>query len=84
MRTTLILNDALFLEAKRRAAERNASISAVVNEALLAAFREPSSPAPGMTFQMPTFAPERADRVHTSPKDMAELMVAEDLSHYRS
>ncbi|MFM7180185.1 MAG: hypothetical protein ACKO2G_01775 [Verrucomicrobiales bacterium] len=83
MRTTLIVNDALFLEAKKRAAERNTSISAVVNDALLTAFREPLLPASDAPFQMPTFAPERANRVDTSPQEMAELMVAEELHEYR-
>lgn len=37
MRTTLILDDALLREAKKRAAERGTTVSQVVNEALRAA-----------------------------------------------
>jgi len=47
MRTTLVLDDALLREAKRRAAARGTTLSQVVNEALRAAFRtEPRRPIP--------------------------------------
>ena len=83
MRTTLILNDALALEAKRRAAERNTSVSAIVNDALLKAFRAPSGPERQEVFRMPTFAPDHAAKRHLSPEEMDTLMVAEDLAQYR-
>jgi len=83
MRTTLILNDALLFEAKRRAAERNASVSAIVNDALLIAFREPSGPHLDQVFKMPTFAPDRATKLHLSPEEMDTLMAAEEMAQYR-
>ena len=82
MRTTLILNDALISEAKRRAAERNASLSAIVNDALLAAFREPTTPHSEVAFKVPTFAPDHMTKLHLSPEEMDTLMVAEDFAQY--
>lgn len=83
MRTTLILNDALLSEAKRRAAERHTSLSAIVNGALLAAFREAPAPQLEQVFSMPTFAPDQALKIHLSPEEFDSLMVAEDLAQYR-
>lgn len=83
MRTTLILNDALLSEAKRRASERNASVSAIVNDALLMAFRQPSGPRPDQAFKIPTFAPDCGTKLDLSPEDLDTLMVAEELAQYR-
>jgi hypothetical protein len=83
MRTTLILNDALIFEAKRRAAERNASVSAIVNDALLMAFREPSGPHLDQAFKIPTFAPDHATKLDLSPEELDTLMVAEEMAQYR-
>jgi hypothetical protein len=83
MRTTLILNDALLSEAKRRAAERDASVSAIVNDALLMAFREPVATHPDRAFKMPTFAPDHATKLDLSPAELNTLMVAEELAPYR-
>lgn len=84
MRTTLILNDALASEARKRAAERNTSVSAIVNEALLKAFRTPSGPDQPQDFKMPTYAPQQATKRHLSPQEMDTLMVADDLTPYRA
>ncbi|MEY3000301.1 MAG: hypothetical protein RL648_515, partial [Verrucomicrobiota bacterium] len=40
MRTTLILNDDLVAEAKRRAADQGQSLSSVVNDALRKIFQQ--------------------------------------------
>jgi len=53
MRTTLVLEDALLRQAKRRAAERNLTVSDVVNEALRDSFGRPVAPAP--PFSMATY-----------------------------
>lgn len=84
MRTTLILNDSLFLEAKKRAAEGNTSISAIVNEALLKAFRVSPITQKREMFVMPTFAPAHSTERHISPEEMDSLMVADDLTPYRA
>ena len=84
MRTTLVLKDELMIEAKKRAAERRSNVSAIVNEALMAAFR--SSPNAGSLppFQMPTFRPAADQGAQTSPAEFDELLVAEDFEPYRS
>lgn len=49
MRTTLILQDDLLREAKKRAAERNLTVSDFVNEALRAALMPAPKQAPPYT-----------------------------------
>lgn len=82
MRTTLILNDELLDEARRRAAERRISVSALINEALRAGLR--SAPAePGtLAFSMPTFRPASGPRRDTSPEALHDLLAAEDSGPY--
>jgi hypothetical protein len=58
MRTTLVLDDGLLRQAKRRAAERDVTLSDVVNEALREALRQPTPTA--LPYSMITFG--RADR----------------------
>jgi hypothetical protein len=53
MRTTLVLDDELLRRAKYRAAERNLTVSDVVNQALRAALSEPAPTA--QPFTMPTY-----------------------------
>jgi hypothetical protein len=56
MRTTLVLQDYLVREAKKRAAERNLTVSDVVNEALRAALMDPpekAQPYVAITFGQP-------------------------------
>lgn len=83
MRTTLILNDDVLIEAKRRAAQRGSNVSAVVNEALIAAFRSTDQPAANPSFQMLCYHPEKGVPVQTSPAEMHDLLAAEDLKPYR-
>jgi hypothetical protein len=77
MRTTLILDDTLLRQAKRRAAERNLTVSDVVNEALRDSFgRRMPAPPP---FSMTTYG--RADRpVSHEPSDFAAELEDEDRS----
>ena len=84
MRTTLVLKDELLIEAKKRAAERRSNVSAIVNEALMDAFR--SSPTAGspMPFQMPTFRPASGQVAQSSPTEFDDLLVAEDFEPYQS
>jgi hypothetical protein len=68
MRTTLVLDDILLREARHRAAERDLSVSEVVNEALRDAFRHVPQTAP--PFSMITYGP--SDRLVThDPADFA-------------
>lgn len=79
MRTTLIINDELVAEAKRRAAERRQSLSAVVNEALRKALEDTGKPSP---FSMPTFGPAGAKKTDSSPSELHEILAAEERAPY--
>ena len=80
MRTTLVLDDTLFRQAKRRAAERNLTVSDVVNEALRDSFGRPVPAAP--PFSMATYG--RAGRgVRHEPSDFAAELEDEDRSRLR-
>ena len=80
MRTTLVLDDRLLRQAKRRAAERNLTVSEVVNEALRDSFGRPALAAP--PYSMTTYG--RADRrVRHEPSDFALELEDEDRSRLR-
>lgn len=75
MRTTLVLDDALLRQAKRRAAERNLTVSDVVNEALRESFGRPVPAA--APFSMTTYG--RAGRgLRHEPSDFAAELEDED------
>jgi hypothetical protein len=80
MRTTLVIDDGLLRQAKRRAAERNMTVSDVVNEALREAFRQRVAAAP--PFSMITYGGSEG-RVHHEPADFAAALEEEDLSRLR-
>lgn len=80
MRTTLVLDDALLRQAKRRAAERNLTVSDVVNEALRDSFGRPVPAAP--PFFMTTFG-KPGGRVHHEPSDFAAELENEDRDRLR-
>lgn len=85
MRTTLVIQDELLAAAKKRAADRKSNVSAIVNEALRAALKADVTDSPRAVFQMPTFSPSgAAGRTDTTPAELDELMVAEDLGDYRA
>jgi antitoxin component of RelBE/YafQ-DinJ toxin-antitoxin module len=80
MRTTLVLDDDLLRQAKRVAAERNVTVSEVVNAALRESLARPPAEAP--PFQMITYG--RSDRrVHHEPKDFAAAIDDDDRSSLR-
>lgn len=77
MRTTLVLDDALLRQARKRAAERGMTVSDIVNEALRGAFREPPpTPTP---FTMITFGKE-SRRVNHTPADFADELEQEEIA----
>lgn len=80
MRTTLVLDDVLLRQAKRRAAERNLTVSDVVNEALRDSFGRPVPTAP--PFSMTTYG-KAGRRVRHEPSDFAAELEAEDRSRLR-
>lgn len=82
MRTTLIIQDDLLAEAKKRAADRKSNVSAIVNEALRAALKADSGPARAGTFQMPTYRPAGAAARDTLPDELDSLIAAEDMGAY--
>lgn len=80
MRTTLVLDDALLRQARRRAAERDLTVSEVVNEALRDAFDRPMPTA--APFSMATYG--NADRrVRPEPEDIAAALETEDRDRLR-
>ncbi|MHB8397787.1 MAG: type II toxin-antitoxin system VapB family antitoxin [Candidatus Limnocylindrales bacterium] len=80
MRTTLVLDDALLRQARRRAAERSLTVSDVVNEALRDAFGRPLPAAP--PFSMTTYG-GAGRRVRHEPSDFAMELEDEDRSRLR-
>lgn len=80
MRTTLVLDDALLRAAKRRAAERNLTVSDVVNEALRDAFGRPVPAAP--PFSMAVYG-SASRRVHHEPSDFAATLEDDDRNRLR-
>lgn len=75
MRTTLVIDDALLRQAKRRAAERDQTVSEIVNEALRDAFDRPVPEAP--PFSMATYG-QPGPGVRHEPSDFASALEAED------
>ena len=80
MRTTLIIDDSLLRQAKRRAAERNVTVSDVVNDALRASLERPPQAAP--PFSMVTYG-RGAPGVHHEPADFHDELEAEDRARVR-
>lgn len=82
MRTTLVLNDELVAEAKRKAADRQVSLSTIVNEALRSALLELPAETGKVVFAMPTYRPGKAAATDLSPGDMHQLLAAEEAAPY--
>jgi hypothetical protein len=81
MRTTLVLDDELLRQAKRRAAERNLTVSDVVNEALRECLRRPAPVAP--PFSMITYGGRSERKAHHEPSDFAAVLEDEDRGRLR-
>lgn len=75
MRTTLVLDDALLKRARQRAAERDLTVSDVVNEALRQALSRPEAAAP--PFSMVTYG-GGGPTVHHEASDLKALLDEED------
>lgn len=80
MRTTLVLDDALLRRAKRQAAERNLTVSDVVNEALRESFARPMPIA--APFSMITYG-HAEHLVRHEPSDFAAVLEADDRDRLR-
>lgn len=80
MRTTLVLDDALLRRAKRRAAERNLTVSDIVNEALRESFARPVPMA--APFSMITYG-HAEQPVRHEPSDFAAVLEADDRDRLR-
>ena len=80
MRTTLVLDDQLLRQAKRQAAERNTTLSAVVNDALRESLRE--RPAETRPFRLITYG-DPAKKFHHEPEDLKRILEEEDLARLR-
>ena len=80
MRTTLVLDDQLIRQAKRRAAERNTTLSAVVNEALREALRD--RPRVARPFRLVTFGGSGGRSRH-EPADFKRVLEDEDVDRVR-
>jgi hypothetical protein len=78
MRSTLILDDHLFKQARQRAAEQGTTLSDVVNQALREALTKPK-PRAGAKFSMVTFGGPAGSQRH-EPADFAEAAEADDES----
>jgi hypothetical protein len=80
MRTTLVLDDGLLHRAKRRAAERNVTVSDLVNEALRESLDQ--RPANVLPFAMVTYG-RGAPKVRHEPADFESHLEDEDRERKR-
>ena len=80
MRTTLILQDDVVREVKKKAAERNLTLSEFVNDALRATLAQ--TPGPAQPFTPITFG-KPGRRVHHEPADFQAALDAEDRDRLR-
>jgi len=81
MRTTLVIDDAVFRAAKVRAAQTGQTLSDMVTRLLETALRAPEPPRPE-PFHMLTFG-EGEPPVHHEPAEMKALLEDEDLESLR-
>lgn len=81
MRTTLIINDSLLASAKKLAAERQCSLSAVVNDALRCALDRPIASENGPPFQMPQYR-GAGPVTDTLPAELEELNSDDELETF--
>ena len=83
MRTTVILNDKILAEAKRLAAERNTTLSEIINEALRERLAHRPASGPPKSFRMPVFRGE-GRTLDSTPAELARVGEDEQLRQYRS
>jgi hypothetical protein len=80
MRTTLIIDDDLLRQAKRRAAEWNLTVSDMVNNALRECLARPVRAAP--PFSLVTYG-RSGKRVHHEPSELDAALEREDHDRLR-
>jgi hypothetical protein len=80
MRTTLVLDDKLLTQAKKRAAERRTTVSEVVNDALRDSFVRQVGPS--RPFRLITYG-DRNKPQHLSPAEMYAILEEQDLEGLR-
>jgi len=71
MRTTLVIDDHVFAEAKRRALETGLTLSELTTMALRDTLRKANQPPHTGAFSMPTFGSDT--RRTSSPSEIAEF-----------
>ena len=78
MRTTLVINDDLFTAAKKKAAERQCSLSLIVNDALRLALGNMERKTDMLPFKIPLFQGEGAV-IDTNPEEFSRFDEKDDL-----
>jgi len=76
MRTTLVLDDRLLRQARKRAVERGLTLSDLINEALRSMLAV-QAPGPPPHFRMITFG-ERSTAAGHEPSDFADALEDDD------
>ncbi len=82
MRTTLILNDELLVAAKRVAAARHTTLSAVVDDALRTTLMSAGRGRQASPFHVPVFR-GRGEPKDVSPRRLATLGDGDELAPYK-
>jgi len=75
MRTTIVIDDALFRSAKRCAASRGVTLSQLIADALRSSLNERVRPAP--RFEVITYG-SSASPVHHEPSDLVRAVEEDD------
>mgnify|MGYP005848454441 CR=1 FL=1 len=84
MRTTLILNDDLVMEAKKRAASQGLTLSAVVEAALRGALQKNGAEClQEAQFSLPTYRPAKFVPHGLSPAEIYALQADDELSGFQ-
>ena len=83
MRTTLVIDDGLFVSVKKLAAEKGASVSAVVCEALRGLVYGQDHLEEPSVFHMPTFGSGSSRLVDSQPGDFHQLEHEGELASFQ-
>jgi hypothetical protein len=70
MRTTLVIDDALFKALKKKAAESGSTVSSLMNRAIELLLHE--QPKPKRKFKLPRFG-DPNKKIHLTPAQIAEI-----------
>jgi metal-responsive CopG/Arc/MetJ family transcriptional regulator len=79
MRTTITLNDELLCEAKHLAAQKQCSLSDIVNEALRSSLKSMGKTSEPVHFEMPTYGRLGTAKA-ISPSEMARMIEEDDMA----